>query len=271
MVLGNVERLEIVVGRLDLRPFDHAEPDGEENPQQLVERLPDQVPRADRPLHARQREIDLIPSRGRMFRRRFNFLALFFERRFDVRLQLLKFLADYPLELRRRCLQPVVGDVRENPGLAADPSVTQNLPLLSPHLGIAESRAARRHRTRCYTSANTRATLFGLVHAKLRRDVCVSDSMIVILGSGQGDSLTAQETKPVSRVPHPWCVRVGRLAETKHASTPRACLPQAGFGAGAAFICCFADATSDVNPSASRTAISARIFRSTSIPPAFSP
>ena len=48
MVLGNVERLEIVVGRLDFRPFDHAEADGKKNALEFFVGLADQVPRADR-------------------------------------------------------------------------------------------------------------------------------------------------------------------------------------------------------------------------------
>ena len=45
MVLGDVERLEIVVGRLDFRPFDHGEADGKKNPLKLFVGLADQVPR----------------------------------------------------------------------------------------------------------------------------------------------------------------------------------------------------------------------------------
>ena len=57
MVLGDIERFEIVVGRLDLRPFDHAKSDREEDAQQFVERLPDQVPRPDGALDARKRKV----------------------------------------------------------------------------------------------------------------------------------------------------------------------------------------------------------------------
>ena len=70
MVLGNIERLEIVVRRLDFRPFDHAEADGEKNALQLFVGLPDQVARADRALDAGKRKIDLIARLRRFARRR---------------------------------------------------------------------------------------------------------------------------------------------------------------------------------------------------------
>ncbi len=58
MMLGDVERLEVVVRRLDLGPLDNAEPDRKKNPLQLFVRLPDKVPRPDRPLDARKRKIN---------------------------------------------------------------------------------------------------------------------------------------------------------------------------------------------------------------------
>ena len=123
MMLGNVERLEIVVRRLDLGPFDHAEADGKKNPLQLFVGLADQVARADRPLDAGKREVDLFAGLGSFFRSCFDFLALFFKRRFDVGFEFVQFLPDDALEFRRRWLEPVVADERENAGLAAKPGV----------------------------------------------------------------------------------------------------------------------------------------------------
>ena len=59
MVLGNIQRFEIVVRRFDFRAFDHAEADREKNALQLFVCLADQVARADRALDAGKREIDL--------------------------------------------------------------------------------------------------------------------------------------------------------------------------------------------------------------------
>ena len=42
MVLGNVERLEVVVRRLDFRPFDHRVAERKKNPLDFLERLPQQ-------------------------------------------------------------------------------------------------------------------------------------------------------------------------------------------------------------------------------------
>ena len=73
MMLGNVERLEIVVRRFDLRPFDHAEADGKKNALELFVGLADQVPRAERALDAGQREVDVIAGLRLLFPRPLRF------------------------------------------------------------------------------------------------------------------------------------------------------------------------------------------------------
>src|SRR6266850_1351334 len=47
MEFGNVERFEVVIGRLDFRAFDDGEADGEEDVLDFLEDLADQVTRAD--------------------------------------------------------------------------------------------------------------------------------------------------------------------------------------------------------------------------------
>src|ERR1700735_3846947 len=101
MMLGDVERLEIVVRRFALGPFHHAEADREENALQLFVRLANDVARADGPLDAWERKIDLVARLCRALSRRFDFLAFFLKRGFDVRLQLVEFLPDRALQLRR--------------------------------------------------------------------------------------------------------------------------------------------------------------------------
>ena len=128
MVLGNVERLEIVVRRFDFRPFDHAEADREENALEFFVGLADQVARADRALDAGKRKIDLIARRRGLLRGRFDFLRAFLRACFDVRLELVQFLADDALQFRRRRFQPVVGDQREDAGLAASPVHDKSAP-----------------------------------------------------------------------------------------------------------------------------------------------
>ena len=68
MVLGNIERLEIVVGRLDFGAFDHAEADRKENALKFFVGLANQVARADGALDAGKRKINLIARRGGLFR-----------------------------------------------------------------------------------------------------------------------------------------------------------------------------------------------------------
>ena len=86
MVLGNIERLEIVVRRFHLRPGNHGVAERKKNPLDFLERLPQRVPRAERPHHAGKREVFALARERRLFRRGFDRRAPRFERRFDVRL-----------------------------------------------------------------------------------------------------------------------------------------------------------------------------------------
>ncbi len=68
MVLGNVQRLEIVVRRFDFGAFDDAEADGAKDALQLFVRLANHVARADCALDARQREINFVAELRGLFR-----------------------------------------------------------------------------------------------------------------------------------------------------------------------------------------------------------
>ena len=72
MMFGNIQRLEVVVGRLDLRPLHHAEADGEENALQLFGGLANQVARPNRSLDAGKRKIDALARLRRVFGGGFN-------------------------------------------------------------------------------------------------------------------------------------------------------------------------------------------------------
>ena len=87
MVLGNIERLEIVVGSFHLRPGNHGIAERKKNPFDLLKRLPQRVPRAERTHHAGKREVFAFALERRLFGRSFHCHATQFERRFDVRLQ----------------------------------------------------------------------------------------------------------------------------------------------------------------------------------------
>ncbi len=88
VMLGNVERFKVVVGRLDLRALDHAETDRGENPLKFFERLPDKVARAESALDPRKRKIDFVARRRRLFRRSFHRPLAFCDNGFNVRLEL---------------------------------------------------------------------------------------------------------------------------------------------------------------------------------------
>ena len=87
---------------------------------QLFVGLANHVARADRALDAGKREIDFVARAARIVPRRLRFRrGCCFERRFDVRFELVQFLADDAFEFGRRRLQPVVGDLRQHAGFAA--------------------------------------------------------------------------------------------------------------------------------------------------------
>ncbi len=125
MVLGDVERLEIVVRRLDLRPLHHRVAEREENPLDLLERLLQWMPRADRPHDPGQGKVQAIPLPGGSLDGNARSLL---KSLLDVRLKRIKFLADRALQIGRSGLQPVVGDSGENSRFPSEPSAAQFLP-----------------------------------------------------------------------------------------------------------------------------------------------
>src|ERR1700677_2730498 len=68
MVLRNIQRLEIVIRRLDFRAFHYRVSDRKKNALQLRVGLPDQVAGAQQPFHAGQGKIDAIALQRRQFR-----------------------------------------------------------------------------------------------------------------------------------------------------------------------------------------------------------
>ena len=88
MMLGNIQRLKVVVGRFNLRPLHHAEADREENALQLFGGLPDQVARSNCSLDTRKGKIDALARLRRCFGRRFDCSLTLGQRRFHVRLEL---------------------------------------------------------------------------------------------------------------------------------------------------------------------------------------
>ena len=64
MMLGNIQRLEIVVRRFDFGSGDDAEADRGENAQKFVVGLADQVARADGALDAGKRKVNFVASRS---------------------------------------------------------------------------------------------------------------------------------------------------------------------------------------------------------------
>ncbi len=128
MMLGNVERLEVVVGRLDFGALDHAEAQRKEDTLDLRKCLPQQMTRTDRTVHSGQREIDPVAVKRSGSRRRFRRLPQNLEAVLDVRTQFVEVSADRGAQCGRRRLQPILGDASEHAGLAADPGVAQRPP-----------------------------------------------------------------------------------------------------------------------------------------------
>src|SRR5258707_7079583 len=128
MVLGDVERLKVVVGRFDFRAFYDGETDGKENVLDVLEVLTDEVVRADGAYDAGQREIDTLAGAGRFFRAGFNTFTALFDFGLDVGAQLIEFLADAPLEFLSGGFEPIISDFRQHAGFAGQPGVAKILP-----------------------------------------------------------------------------------------------------------------------------------------------
>ncbi len=115
-MFGNVERLEIVVGRFDLRAFDDTEAEREKNALDLFVGLADEMVRADGPLDAGKREIDRRSS-DQISHGQFCGFDCGFERA----AQLIQPGADCLFVLGRSGLEPIFGDARANAVAAAEP------------------------------------------------------------------------------------------------------------------------------------------------------
>jgi hypothetical protein len=89
--------------------------------------LPDQVARTESALDPRKRKIDFVALGSRLFRRSFHRPLAFCDNGFNVRLELVQLLTDGGLQFRRRSLQPVIRDLREDSRFAAGPSEDESL------------------------------------------------------------------------------------------------------------------------------------------------
>ncbi len=88
MVFRDIQCLEIVVRRFDLRAFYHAKAERKKDALDFLESLLDEVPRTNRPNHPRQGEINALASKRRALRRGDN-----------CRMQLLKPLLDMAAQI----------------------------------------------------------------------------------------------------------------------------------------------------------------------------
>ena len=86
MVLRNIQGLEIVVRRFNLRAFDDGEANGEEDVLDFLEDLANEMVRADSADHAGEGEVDVILCEGPFHLACFDTQSLFFQRRFHIRL-----------------------------------------------------------------------------------------------------------------------------------------------------------------------------------------
>src|SRR6267378_1548066 len=128
MEFGNVERFEVVIGRFDFGAFNDGEADGEENVLDFLENLADQMMRADGADDAGEREVDAIASERGFFRARLDCGTARLDLSFRMRAQLVELLADRAFQLRWSRLEPIVGNLCKNAGLAAEPCITELFP-----------------------------------------------------------------------------------------------------------------------------------------------
>jgi len=84
MMLGNIQRFEIVVRRFDFRAFDDRKADREEDVFDFLHHGANQVVCADRSNDAGERQVDAIFARGSYLLGRFDFEAFFLQFGFNV-------------------------------------------------------------------------------------------------------------------------------------------------------------------------------------------
>src|SRR5215472_2305812 len=121
MVLGNVERLEIVVSSFDFRAFNDRKAYRAENTIELFVSLSDKMLRAERAGDSGQREIESVARGSGLERGGFGEFFRFRGEVFENRAQPVQLLADPFFRIRRSGLQPVRGDARNDAVLAAEP------------------------------------------------------------------------------------------------------------------------------------------------------
>ena len=129
MVRRKIQRLEVVVVGLDLGAFADRVAHRLEDGDDLVLHAQHRMFDADRPLHARQRNVDPLGRELRARRRRMNAELRGFNRGFGARLQFVDALPDLALRFFRSGLQPCVVDLREQAILARHPAVAKRLPV----------------------------------------------------------------------------------------------------------------------------------------------
>ena len=128
MMFGDVQGLEIVVRRFDLRALDDSKAERKKDALDFLERLPHQMARADRANNTRQREIHAFTGEHSAFRGGGYGLLKLLEALFDVRPELIQMTADDGPQFGRRRLQPLFGDPIQHPGFTPQPGVAQRLP-----------------------------------------------------------------------------------------------------------------------------------------------
>src|SRR6266700_2903776 len=121
MEFGNVQSLEIVVGRFDFGAFDDREADGNEDVFDFLEDLANQVVRADGAMDAGEGKVDAFAGESGFLGTTLDSLALFFKFFIDIQPQLIELSSDVSFQRSRSSFKPVVSDHGEHAGLAAEP------------------------------------------------------------------------------------------------------------------------------------------------------
>src|ERR1700730_4286371 len=128
MEFRDVQGFEVVIGRFDFGALDDGEAYGEEDVFDLLKDLTNQMVRADGTNNSWKGEVNTLAGTGRLVGAGFDGFAALFDFRFDVGAKLIQLLADDALEFLSSRLEPVIGDLRQHPGFAAQPSVAELLP-----------------------------------------------------------------------------------------------------------------------------------------------
>ncbi len=111
MVLRNIQRFKVVVGRFDFRPGNCRVAQRKENPLQLRNRLPQDVRRADAGRDARQGQIFALAQQSSLLSGGFHLRLLARHHRFDMRLEFVQRRSHRALQFRRGRFKPVVGNL----------------------------------------------------------------------------------------------------------------------------------------------------------------